>query len=86
MQTIRNIPEPPRVTSGTAINPENVGQWCSQDIAVARTQHGHTTFVQTSAQRGVWGHPPPENLGILQPPRSVLKPYTVAKCKQTHVI
>ena len=26
-------------------------QWRSQDIAVARAQHGHTTFVQTSA---VW--------------------------------
>ena len=30
---------------------------------------------------GVWGHPPTENLEILQPPRSVLRPYTVAKCK-----
>ena len=30
------------------------------------------------AYRGVWGHPPP---GILQPPRSVLRPYTEAKCK-----
>ena len=28
-----------------------------------------------------WGHPPPENLEILQPPRSVLEPYTVAMCK-----
>ena len=42
-------------------------QWCSQDITVARAQHGHTTFVLTStrsaeAYRGVWGHPPPENL------------------------
>ena len=48
--------------------------------------HGHTTFVRTSAQsaeayRWVWGHPPPKNLGMLQPPRSVLRPYTVAKCK-----
>ena len=62
------------------------GQWHSQDIAVARAQHGHTTFVRTStrsaeAYRGVWGHPPLENLGILQPPKSVLRPYTVAKCK-----
>ena len=61
-------------------------QWRSQDIAVARAQHGHTTFVRTSAQnaeayRGARGHPPPENLGILQPLRSVLRPYTVAKCK-----
>ena len=30
---------------------------------------------------GSGGYPPPENLGILQPPRSVLRPYTVAKCK-----
>ena len=46
----------------------------------------HTMFIQTStrsaeAYRGVWGHPPPENLGILQSPMSVLRPYTVAKCK-----
>ena len=28
------------------------------------------------------GHPPtPENLGILQPPKSVLRPNTVVKCK-----
>ena len=52
-------------------------QWRSQDIAIARAQHGHTMFVRTSvrsakAYRGVWGHPP----------RSVLRPYyTVAKCK-----
>ena len=43
----------------------------------------HTTFVLTFARsavayRRVWGHPPS---GILQPPRSVLRPYTVAKCK-----
>ena len=25
-------------------------QWHSQDIAVARAQHGHTTFVRTSAR------------------------------------
>ena len=63
-------------------------QWRSQDIAVARAQHEHTTFVRTFARsaevyRGVWGHPPPKNLGILQTPRSVLRPYTVgvAKCK-----
>ena len=36
----------------------------SQDIAVTRAQHEHTTFVRTSARsaeayRGVWGHPPP---------------------------
>ena len=54
---------------------------------VARTSPllGHSmgtlrgTFVRTStrsaeAYRGVWGHSPP---GILQPPRSVLRPYTV---------
>ena len=51
----------------------NSVQWRSQDIADARAQHGHTTFVRTSARSaeafsGVWGHPPPENLGILQPP------------------
>ena len=39
-------------------------QWRSQDITVARAQHGHTTFVRTFAQsaeayRGVWRHPPP---------------------------
>ena len=64
----------------------DLDQWRSQDIAVARAQHGHTTFVRTSsrsaeAYRGVWGNPPPKNLGILQLPRSVLRPYTVAKCK-----
>ena len=57
------------------------GQWCSQDIAVARAQHGHTMFVRTSARSAeaqkLIGHPPP---GILQPPREVLRPYTVAKC------
>ena len=56
-------------------------QWRSQDIAVARAQR-HTTFVRTSVQsaeayRGVWGHPPTR---ISQPPRSVLRPYTVVKC------
>ena len=61
-------------------------QWRSQEIAFARAQRGHTMFVRTSAQSaedywGVWGHPPPENLEILQPPRSVLRPYTIAKCK-----
>ena len=55
-------------------------QWRSQDIAFARAQHGHTTFVRTStrsaeAYRGVWGHPPPKNLGILQPLRSVQVTY-----------
>ena len=35
-------------------------QWRSQDIADARAQHGHTTFVRTSVRgaeafRGVWG-------------------------------
>ena len=30
---------------------------------------------------GGLGASSPENLGILQPPRSVLRPYTVAKCK-----
>ena len=44
-------------------------QWRSQDAADARAQHGHTTFVRSSMQnaeesRGVWGHAPPENLGI----------------------
>ena len=53
-------------------------QWHSQDIAYAKAQHGHTTLVRTSALsaeafRRVWGHPPHENLGILQPPRSVLR-------------
>ena len=61
-------------------------QWRSQDIAIARAQHGHTTFVRTStrsaeAYRGIWGRPPAENLEISQPPRSVLRPYTVVKCK-----
>ena len=30
---------------------------------------------------GSGGILPAKNLGILQPPRSVLRPYTVAKCK-----
>ena len=57
-------------------------QWRSQDIAVARAQHGHTTFVRTSARSAerFLGHPPPPPPRILQPPRSVLRPYTVAKC------
>ena len=42
-----------------------VNQWRSQDIAVARAQHGHTTFVRTSvrsaeAYRGSGGILPPE--------------------------
>ena len=61
-------------------------QWRSQDSTIARAQHGHTTFVQTSmrsaeAYREVWRHPPSKNLRILQPPRSVLRSYTVAMCK-----
>ena len=57
-----------------------LAQWRSQDSADARAQHGHTTFVRTCAQstetfRGVWGHPPLETLGILQPPRLVLRSY-----------
>ena len=56
----------------------------SQDIAYARAQHGHTTFVRTSARsaeafREVWGYPP-QNLGILQRPRVVPRSY-VAKRK-----
>ena len=52
-----------------------VNQWRSQDIAIA--------FVRTSARsaeayRGSGGILPPR---ILQPPRSVLRPYTVVKCK-----
>ena len=37
-------------------------QWRSQDIAVARAQHGHTTFVRTSARsaEGSGGILPPE--------------------------
>ena len=64
-------------------------QWRSQDIAVARAQHGHTTFVRTSARSaetyrgsgGILPPPPPPPPRILQPPRSVLRPFTVAKCK-----
>ena len=37
--------ECPTVTSLAAIE-----QWRSQDIADARAQHGHTTFVRNSAQ------------------------------------
>ena len=57
-------------------------QWRSQDIAVARAQHGHTTFVRTSARsaEALGG-----SEGILQPPGSVLRPYTVAKCKSLMV-
>ena len=45
-------------------------QWRSQDIAVARAQHGHTTFVQTSARntkayRGSGGILPPEFYSLL---------------------
>ena len=33
------------------VNPINITmQWHSQDIADARAQHGHTTFVRNSAQ------------------------------------
>ena len=46
-------------------------QWSSQDIAIARAQHGHTTFVLTSvrspeAYREVWGHPSPGNFTASQ--------------------
>ena len=55
-------------------------QWRSQDIADARAQHGHTTFVRYSARsaevfRGVWGMLSQKIFGILQPPRSVLRLY-----------
>ena len=42
-----------------------------------------TSSRSAEVYRGVWGHPPPQNLGILQTPRLVLRPYTVgvAKCK-----
>ena len=64
-------------------------QWRGQDIVIARAQHGDTTFVLTSARsaeayRGVWGILPPEFYGLRRRPgnlRSVLRPYTVAKCK-----
>ena len=64
----------------------NSVQWRSQDIADARAQHGHTTFVRTSAQsveafRGVWGHPPPKKFRNFTASQLVLRPYTVAKCK-----
>ena len=53
-------------------------QWRSQDITYAKAQHRYTMLIRTSALsaeafRRVWGHPAPENLGILQPPRSVLR-------------
>ena len=51
-------------------------EWRSQDIAVARAQHGHTTFVRASARSAEaygGGGPPPENLGIL---REAIKPGT----------
>ena len=55
-------------------------QWRSQDIADARAQHGYTTFVRTSARSaealGDLGQAPKK---ILQPPKSVLKPYVYGK-------
>ena len=36
--------------------------------------HGHTMFVRTSV-RSAEAYRGSENLGILQPPRSVLRPY-----------
>ena len=58
-------------------------QWRSQDIAVARAQLRHTTFVRNPARsaeafRGVLGMLSQKILGILQPPRSVLRPYRSA--------
>ena len=54
-------------------------QWHSQDIAIARAQHGHITFVRSSARSAeAYRAVPPQNL---QPPRSVLRPYTIAKGK-----
>ena len=68
-------------------------QWRSQDIAVARAQHGHTSTLRLYAlprevqkliggSEGIPPPPPPpppqkkkKNLGILQPPKSVLRPY-----------
>ena len=43
-------------------------QWRSQDIVYARAQHGHTTFVRTSARsaeafRGIWGASSPRLSG-----------------------
>ena len=59
-------------------------QWHSQDITYARAQHGHTTFVVLCTKfrvkcrsflGGSGGILPPENLGILHPPRLVLRSY-----------
>ena len=66
-------------------------QWRSQDIIVARAQHGcilRLYKLQHKVQKligGFGGILLPENLGILQPPRSVLRPYTVAKYKSLTV-
>ena len=49
-------------------------QWRSQDIAVARAQQK-----LIGGSGGILPPPPPPR--ILQSPRSVLRPYTVAKCK-----
>ena len=53
------------------VEPQYCCSYRCQDIAVARAQHGHTTFVRTSARsaeayRGVWGHPPPPNFTASQ--------------------
>ena len=60
-------------------------QWCGQDIADARAQHGHTIFVRTSTQsaealKKIWGHSPSENLGIYSLPGR-FRDHTVAQCK-----
>ena len=52
-------------------------QWRSQDIADARAQHGHTTFLykllrEVQKHLGGLGH---KLFTISQPPRSVLKLY-----------
>ena len=69
-------------------------QWRSQDMAVARARPllGHSMGTlrlyefelprEVQKLMGDLGASSPlENLGILQPPWSVLRPYTVAKCK-----
>ena len=42
---------------------------------LGHSMHGHTIYVCMNFRakcNGVWRHPPPKNLRILQPPRSVL--------------
>ena len=53
-------------------NQSDFHQWRSQSAASARVQHGRTTF-EPRKQLRESGDAPPENFGIFELPRSILR-------------